>query len=116
MLFALKSKKCLEKPKKSVDKVRLECYSVFNKFGYSKLEINLNKGVCRVKFNHSKLLGRIRELGFTQKSLAESIGINKGTLSQKIRGNSKFTTEEITRICEILEIPSSEVGAYFFAK
>ena len=46
-------------------------------------------------FNHSKLLGKIRECGYTQKSLAEAIPMNKGTLTQKLKNKSHFTTEEI---------------------
>lgn len=69
-----------------------------------------------MKFNHSKLLGRIRERGYTQKSLAEAIGMNTGTMSLKINNGSFFVTDEIDAICEKLDIAPCDIGVYFFAK
>jgi DNA-binding Xre family transcriptional regulator len=69
-----------------------------------------------VKFNHSKLLGRIREKGYTQKSLAEAIDMNSGTMSLKINNGSFFVTDEIDAICEKLDIAPCDIGVYFFAK
>ena len=67
-----------------------------------------------MKFNYSKLLGRIRECGLTQAQLANSIGINKGTMSAKLNGKFTFTTIEILGISEKLNIPRNEIGDYFF--
>lgn len=75
----------------------------------------LSKGGNDMKFNHSKLLGRIREYGFTQEQLAEAIGISKNTLSAKLNNQFYFTAKEIYAICEVLNIPTSEIGEYFFA-
>lgn len=69
-----------------------------------------------MKFNHSKLLGRIKECGFTQERLAEAIGITKTTLSAKLNNQFYFTAKEIYAICEVLNIPVSEIGEYFFAR
>lgn len=68
-----------------------------------------------MKFNYAKLLGRIRECGFTQATLAEAIGINKCTLSAKLNNQSYFTTSEIIAICKALEIAHKEIPVYFFA-
>ena len=68
-----------------------------------------------MKFNYSKLLGRIRECGFTQGQLAEAIGISKTTLSAKLNNQFYFTTKEMYAIGEVLNIPTSEYGEYFFA-
>lgn len=65
-------------------------------------------------FNHSKLLGKIRECGYTQKSLAKAIRMNEGTLNQKLKNKSHFTTEEIDTISALLDIPMNEIGIYFF--
>ena len=65
-------------------------------------------------FNHSKLLGRIRECGFTQATLAEAIGINKGTLSAKLNNQYYFTTAEIIAICKALNIAHKDIPLYFF--
>lgn len=67
-------------------------------------------------YNYSKLLGRIKEYGFTHERLAEAIGINKGSLSAKFNGKSEFTQSEMDAICELLDIPNEEIGKYFFAK
>lgn len=69
-----------------------------------------------MKYNYSKLLGRIKECGFTQESLANAIGKNKSTLSVKLNGRYPFTAKEIDDICKVLNIPNEEIGAYFFAE
>ena len=68
-----------------------------------------------MKFNYSKLLGRIRECGFTQEQLAEAIHISKATLSAKLNNQFSFTAKEMYAIGEVLNIPTSEYGEYFFA-
>ena len=72
--------------------------------------------MSNVKFNHSKLLGRIREQGYTQNRLAEDIGINPGTMSLKLNNGSQFATDEIDAICKKLDIAPCDIGVYFFAK
>jgi DNA-binding Xre family transcriptional regulator len=69
-----------------------------------------------VKFNHSKLLGRIKEYGYTQKSLAEAVGMNNGTMNQKLNNGYFFTSAEIDAICRKLDISPCDIGVYFFAK
>lgn len=68
-----------------------------------------------MKFNHSKLLGRIRECGFTQEKLAKAIGISEATLSAKLNNQSYFTTKEVHLICKALNIELKEIDSYFFA-
>ena len=65
-------------------------------------------------FEYGKLLGRIREKGFTQAQLANIAGMTPGTLSQKLNNQATFRQKEITEICKALEISADEVGAYFF--
>jgi transcriptional regulator with XRE-family HTH domain len=73
------------------------------------------KGWQSMKYNYSKLLGRIRECGLTQEQLAKAIGKNKSTISTKLNGRSPFTTKEIDDICKVLNISNGEIGTYFFA-
>lgn len=68
-----------------------------------------------MKYNYSKLLGRIKECGLTQEQLAKSIGKNKSTLSAKLNGQFSFTAKEIDDICKVLNISNDEIGDYFFA-
>ena len=67
-------------------------------------------------FNHSKLLGKFKECGYTQKGIAKHIGINEGTLSAKLNNKNAFTTEEMASICRLLDISVCEIGEYFFAR
>ncbi len=69
-----------------------------------------------MKFNHSKLLGRIKECGYTQKSLAEAINMSNGTMSQKINNVSNFNAEEMNKIAKVLDISPCDIGVYFFSK
>lgn len=68
-----------------------------------------------MKFNHSKLLGRIKECGFIQETLAEAIGISKSTLNAKLSGQFYFTAREMVAICKALNIPHKDIHVYFFA-
>lgn len=68
-----------------------------------------------MKFNYSKLLGKMRECGFTQEQLANAIGINKATLSVKLNNRFSFSQDEIIAICKVLNIPISEIGEFFYA-
>lgn len=67
-----------------------------------------------MQFNYSKLLGRFREYGFTQKDAAARIGIRPTTLSLKLNNKAVFTSDEIDAICQLLDIPKEEIGTYFF--
>ena len=66
-------------------------------------------------YNYSKLLGRIKECGFTQETLANAIGKNKSTISAKLNGRYPFTANDIDAICRVLNISNEEIGDYFFA-
>lgn len=66
-------------------------------------------------FDYSKLLGRIKECGFTQESLAKHIGIAKSSMCLKLSNKANFRHIEIFLICEALKIETSEIGVYFFA-
>ena len=67
-----------------------------------------------MKFDHSKLLGRIKECGYTQKSLADAIQMSNGTLSLKLNNGSHFNSEEMDKIAKLLDISPCEIGEYFF--
>lgn len=66
-------------------------------------------------YNFSKLLGRIKEYGYTQESLAKAIEKDKSTLCSKLNGKGEFKAGEIDDICRVLDIPNEEIGSYFFA-
>lgn len=67
-------------------------------------------------FDYSKLLGRIRERGFTQETLAKAIGMTAATLSLKLNNKAVFKQSEIKRICAALEIEDADIPGYFFTQ
>ena len=69
-----------------------------------------------MKFDYSKLLGKIKECGLTQAELSEKININKSTFNAKVKGHFAFTSKEILSTCRVLSIPENEIGDYFFTE
>lgn len=67
-----------------------------------------------MKYDYSKLLGKIKERKLTQEQLAKKIGKNKSTINAKLKGKNAFTTKEIDDICRVLDISNEEIGNYFF--
>ena len=66
-------------------------------------------------FNYKKLLGRIKEYGHTQGSVANLLGISENAFTNKIKCRHYFTSLEIASICNLLGITKEEIGIYFFA-
>ena len=68
------------------------------------------------EFDYTRLKHRIKECGYNQGTLAQKIGVNRTSLSQKIHGGYyPFKQWEIWAICKVLKIPLEEIGFYFFA-
>lgn len=67
------------------------------------------------QMDYTKLRGRIRERGMTQKEVAEKVGISEGQFCQKMSGNFVFRQDEIDRISDLLDIDAAEIGAFFFS-
>ena len=65
---------------------------------------------------YGKLLGRIKEKGFTQAQLANLVGMTPGTMSAKLNNQAYFKQSEVIEICGVLDIPISEYGDYFFTR
>lgn len=68
-----------------------------------------------MEFDYSKLLGRIREYGYTQKTLANAVKMSVSQLNQCLKNKSNFKHTKILEICRVLDIPVSEIGAFFYA-
>lgn len=69
-----------------------------------------------MQFDYSKLLGKIKECGFTQETLARHIGIAESTMCLKLNNKADFKKIEVFLICEALEIKIEEIGVYFFTQ
>ena len=63
--------------------------------------------------DYSKLCGRIKECGYTQKSLAKVIEISESHFCQKLSGKYPFTQKE-TRSVMRLKFPSMKLALSFF--
>ena len=68
----------------------------------------------KIKYDYSKLLCRIKEKGFTQKSLSKAVGISETSLNFSLGNKRTFKQDEILSLCSILEIPIQSVDDYFF--
>lgn len=52
--------------------------------------------------------------GYTQDTLAEALGVSPNTMSSRMTGKSCFNTEEIDRLCELLDITDNREKADIF--
>lgn len=67
-----------------------------------------------IKFDYSKLRGKMREKELRQDQVAKMIGISPATYSQKLNNKAYFTQDEISDLVKILSISSNDIGTYFF--
>ena len=61
-----------------------------------------------------KLRGCFHSCGMRDKEVAQANGVVEGTLNRRMRGHAPWTSQEITSICELLDIPQEKIGEYFF--
>ncbi len=67
-----------------------------------------------IRYDYSKLLGRIKEIYRTQAAFAEELGIGRVSVSQRLNNKLEFTQNEIAVSCRLLKIPKAEMYLYFF--
>ena len=73
------------------------------------------KEVIYMKFNYSKLRGRIVEKYNTCTAFAKELGVSNRTMSLKMNGKISFSQQEIITVSKLLDIKPNEYGAYFFS-
>lgn len=61
-----------------------------------------------------KLRIRILEYYDTQRSFAEALGMSQNLLSYRLQGRTQFRSDEIYKVCQMLDIPQEQIGEYFF--
>ncbi len=69
-----------------------------------------------VRFDYSKLRGRIKEVYHTEMSFAKALGISSVSLSKRLNNQIGFDSPEMHRACELLKIPLEEAPSYFFSR
>ena len=67
-----------------------------------------------MKFNHKKLLDRIREQFGTQGKFAKAAHMPDSAVSARLNGATEISRPDIISWVELLHIPISEIGVYFF--
>lgn len=68
----------------------------------------------KVFFDFRKLRGRIVEILGNQNVLADKLGVSNVSLSRKLNNKSRFSSDDVIVISNILGIPNDEIGTYFF--
>lgn len=69
-----------------------------------------------MKYDYSKLRGKIKEVFGTQEKLATEIQISPAALSSRLNNATKFTQDEIVKCSVALNINDADVASYFFTK
>ena len=69
-----------------------------------------------VKFDYSKLLGKIKENGYTQSEFAAELGMTPSTFSLRLSGKGYFRQPETIKMCDMLGIAYKDISLYFFTQ
>lgn len=67
-------------------------------------------------YDYSILKGKIVEKIGSRRELADKLGINETTLSNKLNNKTDFSREEMKKICQILDEPLSRIMEFFFTE
>lgn len=67
-------------------------------------------------FDYSRLKGKIVEKYGTQANFAKALGVTEPVLSLKMNNKTKFNSDDIIKMANLLEISPNEIGVYFFTK
>lgn len=70
----------------------------------------------RLRFDYSRLRGRIIEKFGSQKFFCEAIHMSPTALTLRLSGKTYFTQGEIARANKLLEIPVGAISEYFFTE
>lgn len=65
------------------------------------------------QYDYSKLLGRMRERGFTQETFAGAVGVSACTMNLTLNNKRDFRQDEILRACDVLGIDLGNLPANF---
>ncbi len=67
-----------------------------------------------MNFDFSKLRGRIRAEFGSESAFAVEMKLSRSSISQKLNNVWDFSSSEIVRACDVLNISYSEIPIYFF--
>lgn len=67
-----------------------------------------------MSFNFCKLRGKIIEKYGSQLEFSKALGLSQNALSKKMNNRTRFSSDDVMKIKELLDIPDNEVNSYFF--
>lgn len=65
-------------------------------------------------FDFNKLRGRIKEKFGSESEFARKMGLSRSTMSQKLNNVWDFSSSEIIKACDLLDIEYNDIPIYFF--
>lgn len=68
-----------------------------------------------MRWNYSKLIGRIIEIFGTQQKFAKAMKLSEHSVSEKLNNKKGWKQSEIHKACILLKIKAAEIPIYFFA-
>jgi len=66
--------------------------------------------------NTDKLLGKMKEKGYTQETLAEAAGVSRATIARRIKEPENLTIKEIEKISNVLKLSGREAVEIFLCR
>lgn len=69
-----------------------------------------------MKFDYSKLKGKIKEIFDVQSNYAKALNLSETSVTNKLNNITYFTQSEISKSIDLLNIPFDEIYSYFFTK
>lgn len=67
-----------------------------------------------IRYDYSKLLGRLAERGLKQYDLAKELGITSYSVYKKLNSKSEFKQQEILHLINFLNIEPADISKFFF--
>lgn len=67
-----------------------------------------------MKYDYSKLLGKVKECCGSQAVFASRIGLSERSVSLKFNNRRDWKQEEMQKSCNVLGIKEIEIPLYFF--
>ena len=72
--------------------------------------------MLKYQYDYSMLIGKIVGKVGSRKKMSKLMNCNYATLSRKLHNKSKFTQEDMDKICEILEESIENIPTLFYTR
>lgn len=68
-----------------------------------------------MNYEYRKLRGKIIEVFGTMSAFSKALDLSENSLSKKMNGKTQFNQKDMSKWCNLLNIPLSAAGEYFFS-